>query len=106
MMPVQNHRSEEDASLVALVGCVVKRPFFEGLVVCQVLCRLVLGAGFRAAGRWQEVTAKSQASGITSFPLWCRRVSSTPLWAEIDKHLRKVTTCLSVSNNTPKNNRA
>ena len=53
--------------LVTSVGCVVERSP-EGLVVCQVAFRRPHGAGILAAGRRQEVTAKSRASGIMSSP--------------------------------------
>ena len=62
-MSVEDHWSGTRAVVVASVGCVVERPL-EGLLIRQVL-RVRRP---RAAGRRHEVTAKSQASGIVSFP--------------------------------------
>ena len=64
-----HHRPQGEAEAIPLasVGSVVERPF-RLFVSCEVLGGVAIWPGFRVAGRRQEVTAKSQASRIMSFP--------------------------------------
>ena len=69
---------------MASVGCVVERPF-EIFAFRKVLEVVVVGPGFRVAGRRQEVAAKSRASGIVSFP-WRIQTSAGRGWLDVEGH--------------------
>ena len=57
---------------------------FETFILSKVLVKVVVGPGFRVAGRRQEVTAKSQASGLVSFHGESRRQRVGHGWLDVE----------------------
>ena len=78
---IEDHWGEAEVVPLTSVGSVVERLRLS--YSARFWVGDVAGPGFRVAGRRQEVTAKSQASGIMSFP-WGIQTSAGRSWPGLE----------------------